>query len=63
MNPQPSVLETAALPLELLGCFLSLTRFLVQCMPVAPLAVFFQLEPLRVRALVFVRRVIATLAL
>jgi hypothetical protein len=62
LNPQPAVLETAALPIELLT-FGTLFRFLVDHVLVAPRTVLLVLDTTRLLALVLRGRVVAALAL
>ena len=63
-NPQPSVLETDALPIELLTCATEgLLRFLVRRVLPAEAAVLAELQPLRRLLLVLRRAVVAALAL
>src|SRR5512133_1036469 len=67
-NPQHPVLETGALPLELLPCVLDasaqrLPSLFVQRVRLAPLAVLLVLDALGIVLLVLVRRVVPALAL
>ena len=63
-NPQQTVLETAALPLELLACVGTiLAGFPMNSVLLAPRAIFLQLHTIGVVGLVLVSGVITTLAL
>ena len=66
MNPQPPVLETGALPVELHSCahtFAYSACFLVLCVTAAETAELPEDHAIRVLALVLILRVIAALAL
>ena len=64
MNPQLSVLETDALPIELLACVLSnLTGLFMQCMMTAPFAILLILDAVRVVLLILGGRIITPLAI
>ena len=71
MNPQPTVLETATLPVELHPCLVMIAwplgnllfGFLVRRMLFAKLAVFIEFETIRIIFFVFVGLIITLLAL
>ena len=62
-NPQPAVLETAALPIEPLTCEARSLGFLVRDMLVAPRAVLLELDATGMLALVLRGRVVPPFAL
>ena len=65
-NPQPPVLETDALPIELLSCniiYYSLLPLLMICVFPAGGAIFFQLHPIRVLAFVASSRIVTILTI
>lgn len=61
MNPQQSVLETDALPIELPAYEKNLAGFLMRRMFVTPRTILLQLHTLGVVGLILVRGVIPTL--
>jgi hypothetical protein len=71
LNPQPTVLETATLPIELHPCLRlvatirpnPLFGFLVRRMLLAELAIFVESQTIRIILFVFIRLIVALLAL